>query len=91
MNNGNMPAMPLALDIRADEYGHQEVNDAYEGLTKREMIAMYAMQGYISGMTAWSDGIDGGGVQLSAEEAAQEAVNYADALLKQLEDSNNGN
>ena len=54
------------------------------GLTKREHFAGLAMQGYMSGQFAWGSG-DGGSCSPTPEEAAGEAVLFADALLKELE------
>lgn len=42
MKNADMPAMPMALETMVNEHGTVAVNDAYEGLTKREMFAMHA-------------------------------------------------
>ena len=78
--NGNTPAMPVVVPEKQDSYIDL-------GLTKREQFAMVAMQGYIAGITGWSDGLDGGGCSLTPEECAKESINYADALLKALEES----
>jgi hypothetical protein len=63
MNNGDMPAMPVA-----DEY-----QDCC-GLTKREMFAMAAMQGMLSGHTMVSD-----------DALAVHSVKIANALLAEME------
>lgn len=86
MKNGDMPAMPLS----------QEMNDRLEegyfyvgnGLTKREHFAGLAMQGYLAGNMAWSDALNGGYAPITPEDSAHEAVAYADALLAELEKSN---
>lgn len=80
---GNEYALPQHLAV--DEQGHLQTSDIQgAGLTKREMFAMHAMQGYIAGVVGWTDGLDGGAAQLTAEEAARESVAYADALLEEL-------
>ncbi|AUR82909.1 hypothetical protein NVP1029O_76 [Vibrio phage 1.029.O._10N.261.55.A7] len=76
--NGSMPASPLALDIRVDDQGNQFCNDAYEGLTKREMFAMHAMQGLVSRVDFKCD-------DTSVEGMAIWAKDCADALLKELD------
>ncbi len=87
MKNADMPAMPIVNDNGAPHFTSDiaMTKSNCVGMTKREMIAMHAMQGYISGNLAWTDGADGGAVMLSVDEAAREAVSYADALLKELE------
>ncbi|AUR88512.1 hypothetical protein NVP1115B_37 [Vibrio phage 1.115.B._10N.222.49.B11] len=69
MKNKDMPAMPIELS----GFG-QFKPEAHIGLTKREMIAMHALQGLASY-----------GGYCSMEYAAEDAVKYADALLKELE------
>ncbi len=39
IKNADLPAMPLALEVCVNEHGTTTVNDAYDGLTKREMFA----------------------------------------------------
>ena len=83
MNNADTPAMPLALDIRVDESGNQFCNDAYEGLTKREHFAGLAMQGILanSTTTSWTE-------EQWFNVISKQALNHADALLKQLGEQN---
>ncbi|AUR96630.1 hypothetical protein NVP1228O_36 [Vibrio phage 1.228.O._10N.261.49.C1] len=69
MKNKDMPAMPIELS----GFG-QFKPEAHIGLTKREMIAMHALQGLVSY-----------GGYSSMKYAAEDAVKYADALLKELE------
>ena len=77
-----MPAMPLV-----NECGHPyhassiswDNTPLTSGLTKREHFAGLAMQSYMI-MCAGSDNS-----HVYAEEAAQEAVEYADALLAELD------
>lgn len=67
IKNGDMPAMPIT---------EEQAHDAdMQGLTKREMIAMAAMQG----LCAHS------GDYHTFANMASDAVNYADALLAELE------
>ena len=61
--NGNMPAMP----------GHANGSYIYNGLTKREMMAMHIMTGLCSKY----------GVALKTG-TAQDAVRMADSLLAEL-------
>lgn len=76
MNNAVKTINPLAIDVLPE----------HTGLTKREYFAGLAMQGYISGQLTWTDGLSGGYVHVGDTEAAKEAVAYADALLKALEE-----
>ena len=54
--------------------------EAHEGLTKREMFAVYAMQGILSNHN---------GIKPSPSRTAEISVNYADALLAELEKQEN--
>ena len=67
MKNSDMSAMPLPLG--------SETVVGQQGLTKREMFAMTAMQG----LCAHSAGYH------TFEDLISDAVNYADALLEKLE------
>ena len=72
--NGNMPAIPTKLT----EYTHKGVafEQEYEGMTKREMIAMHAMSAMISS----------GSYDKFVERGINElAVIHADTLLRELE------
>ena len=70
MKNADMPAMPIELDGNG-----QYAPVAYTGLTKREMFAMAAMQGILSNPND----------RYTYDQLAGHAVNYADALLAELE------
>ena len=70
MKNGDIPAMPIEIN----GFG-QYAPEVYCGLTKREMFAMAAMQG----LCAHS------GDYHTFADMASDAVNYADALLAELE------
>jgi hypothetical protein len=73
INNRDLPAMPVAIDSAT----------GCEGLTKREMFAMSAMQGLI--VSCWKD-VD---LYESASDLlkniAESSVEHADALLAELE------
>lgn len=60
--------------VAFDRYGHVDYKS--KGLTKREHFAGLAMQGIISADTRKIYG---------SERVAIDAINYADALLKELE------
>jgi len=77
MNNSDMPAMPLsagAMEAMEEGWG-----DKYSGLTKREHFAAMAMQGIIA-----SGNLRGKREGLS-EGVSRVAIEYADALLAELE------
>ena len=69
IKNGDLPAMPITIE---------QAQDAdMQGLTKREMMAMAAMQGILSSLTIEED--------MSPRELAKCSVADADALLAELE------
>lgn len=76
MKNADMPAMPS--DVKAVYEAMTDSDDSWGkaalGLTKREMMAMAAMQG----LCAHS------GDYYTFADMASDAVNYADALLAEL-------
>lgn len=73
IKNGDIPAMPVNQYKRS---GDLEVSEPVSaGMTKREMMAMAAMQG----LCAHS------GDYHTFANMASDAVNYADALLAELE------
>ena len=74
MKNGDIPAMPIELN----GFG-QFAPEAYTGLTKREMFAMHFMQAWIQHHGSSGD------YGFSIAGAAQSAINCADELLNQLE------
>lgn len=70
MKNGDLPAMPVCYDARMmAAYSKGEAM----GLSKREMFAMAAMQGFCSNP------------MVSYKSLAEYAVETADALLAELE------
>ena len=80
MKNSELPAMPLSLSISESEgYTTQDFyNDSkFNGLSKREMFAMHAMNGYLSMLSNHGNAID-------CNKLAEKSVSYADALLKEL-------
>lgn len=70
MKNADMPAMPF-------EGGQNNGLQPWCGLTKREMFAMNALQGLLSNSNI---------KELSECELSEIAVNFADALLAELEE-----
>ena len=74
MKNADMPAMPIEGEFWVDSTKPELGVENYNGLTKREMFAMHAMQALAtnSGYGTW-------------EDMANDAVNIADALLAELE------
>ena len=81
MKNADMPAMPIEL-IGFGQYGPE----CHLGLTKREMFAMHAMQGFASSDVETTrtylkaSGEDDIGVMF-----AKMSVEFADALLAELD------
>lgn len=76
MKNANMPAMPVL-----------EENNTSAGLTKREMFAMHAMQGVLSGNSLESLGklAKENGLEDAADALKVMACVAADAVLSQLD------
>ena len=75
MKNGNLPAMLGEYDYQFKDGTTATFKG--NGLTKREQFAMAAMQG----LRACTDGV------YIAEDLARHSVEYADALLAELEKS----
>ena len=81
MKNADMPAMPVideeqSFPVDMERYGSKEATLRFAfGMTKREMMAMAAMQG----LCAHS------GDYHQPEFLAMDAVMFADALLAELE------
>ena len=82
MKNADMPAMPL-FNSNGSPVHHRgagmENNGVMAGLTKREMMAMHAMQGILASGNA-DDFVVGDEVGFAGF-----AVSCADALLAELE------
>ncbi len=68
MKNGDMPAMPIEIN----GFG-QYAPEVYGGLTKREMFAMAAMQGFLADSN------------VQTISAVNMAVECADLLLRKLD------
>lgn len=83
MKNADLPAMPNDTDVDTLNIVHKisNFNDFLKfrtGLTKREMFAMSAMQGICSNPDD----------RYTYEQLAGHAVKHADALLAELEKTN---
>jgi len=81
MNNSDMPAMPNleGLDVNDEPYQHT----VYTGLTKREHFAAMAMQGMLSNTNEGDCNMHRAGSFCG--HLSRNAVEFADALLKELE------
>lgn len=98
MKNANTPAAPTAAKISdtGDAWAYQIGGDAtfqFPGLTKREIFAMTAMQAQVSALNneyaieLFTDAMEERCIPLEYPERliAINAINYADALLAELE------
>jgi len=86
MKNADMPAMPLTGDAYTDLNGSNTTTGRYEdgmGLTKREMIAMHAMQGMLT--SRFVADFNGKGSPDENDALCKRAVQYADTLLAELD------
>ena len=88
-NNGNMPAMPCevveqyhidASQVPAGAPTLRERKVVSGGMTKREMMAMHVMAGYVSNSKAGESGS-----LMCIHDVASYSVECADALLAELE------
>jgi hypothetical protein len=77
MNNGDMPANPLASEELSDRF--IDGVEVCAGLTKREHFAGLAMQANIIHHGTH------GGYSFSEKQCAEHSIAQADALLKELE------
>ncbi len=68
MKNADMPAMPLPLGTETEKW--------CQGLTKREMMAMHALQGLLAAPDLNT---------VEPDDVAGTAIAYADALLVELD------
>ena len=88
-DNKDMPAMPLVIRNQVGPHGQCLNNDfVRQGLTKREMFAMHAMQGILSnsGGVIQGNPMSGTGwCNSSAQGLAKWSIECADALLAELE------
>ena len=86
-NNGDLPAMPVLLTetmVAAMENGAGAAVDRISGLTKREMFAMAAMQGFCADIVNVYENLCGAD-EVPTDYLARQAVFAADALLAELE------
>ena len=80
MKNADMPAMPVideeqSFPVDMERYGSKEATLRFAfGMTKREMMAMHIASGLISSC-----------YDATFEQTARLSVNYADALLAELD------
>ena len=81
MDNKDMPAMPLSLEL-SNRYEQGYYDQAALGLTKREHFAGLMMQAEKIHHGA------SGAYGFSEKEAAKSAVQCADALLAELDKAN---
>ena len=88
-NNGNMPAIPCEvieqyhIDASKTPCGTPTIRERKvisEGMTKREMMAMHAMTGLLSGGKQYDNRYSS-----RASQLVEDSVLYADALLAELE------
>ena len=77
MDNRDMPAMPIPSEFSASIHP----NRLAVGFSKREYIATMAMQGIMSNPSCEPT------KQLHFDNIAEDSIRAADALLKQLEES----
>ena len=68
MKNADMPAMPLPLGTETEKW--------CQGLTKREMMAMHALQGLLAAPDLNT---------VEPDAVAGTAIAYVDALLAELD------
>lgn len=80
IKNGDLPAMPICYDARM--MAAYSKDDAM-GLTKREMFAMTAMQGLLSGVHGDSSLYDAAPEWV--RNISEASIEFADALLAELE------
>lgn len=77
MKKANEPVNPIIGSIGHEDYGGKPVYMIDNGLKKREYFAGLAMQGILA-----SDEVS---EFLAADKVAKKAVEYADALLAELD------
>ena len=85
MKNADIPAMPVNSFLKEGDLAVS--TNEFQGLTKREMFAMNAMQGILSnsgGVIQGNNYSGTGWCNSSADDLAKLSVECADALLKEL-------
>lgn len=97
MKNADMPAhptkggmafyIPESLEENVKKSCEAVMREQYSGLTKRELIAAMAMQGLLSDIqhNDLKEILRTGRYESAGHVIAESAVNYADALLTELE------
>ena len=86
MKNADMPAMPVideeqSFPVDMERYGSKEATLRFAfGMTKREMVAMHIMSGYVANSKAGE-----AGELMCMHDVASYSVECADALLAELE------
>lgn len=81
---GNLPAYPRPFSVSHGGVGeHQHFAGEQDGLTIRQRVAIAAMQSIIG----WDDGPSLRDGESYQQATARLAVNYADALIAELEKS----
>ena len=92
MKNSDLPAMPQAATENGYgcNYGN-EPGQVAQGLTKREMFALHAMQGIFSGnsLKELGDIAKENGLDNVSDYIFELSVNSADALLAELDKCKN--
>lgn len=83
MKNADMPAMPIEGEFWVDSTKPELGVESYQGLTKREIFAMHAMEGLLAANSGWRNSNP-----MTNGVIANEAVYLADALLSELETKN---
>lgn len=80
IKNGDLPAMPISIDLIVPDKGESIPDQFPYGLTKREQFAMAAMQGFTANSASQM-------LKLNLQDVAILSVMQADELLKALEDN----
>lgn len=76
MKNADMPAMPCDEFSFINHTGYMETIRGHSGLTKREMMAMHALQGLLAAPDLNT---------VEPDAVAGTAIAYVDALLAELD------
>lgn len=74
MKNGNQPAYPIVVETATFPDSGKKEYGIHNGISKREMFAMAAMQGMCHQY-----------LRTQKEELAKHAIEFADELLSELE------
>lgn len=74
-SNGRMPVHAVLSD---------GMHAPYDGITKRELFAAMAMQGIVTGIGTYGAPTSRDGSPITEAHIAQQAIEFADVLLKEL-------